>query len=132
EGPAVHTLLVLPGRERARFLRRRDLEREAKRRNLVARMIVRIRQLWKPIELLRLARRTLVDSRIQVDQVEAGRTGRREVDGDIAAAVESARVSHVGVVVRGYVNVVVFGPADALQVNRHRRSGRTRSRRHAD
>ena len=53
----------------------------------------------------------------------ARRAGRGEVDHDVALAVEPARVTHVGVVVGRHVDVVVFGPADALQMNRHRRAG---------
>ena len=58
--------------------------------------------------------------------------GRREVDDHVALAVEAARVAHVGVVVGGDVDVVVLGPADALEANRHRRAGRPRRRRDAD
>ena len=69
---------------------------------------------------------------IQVDDVHARRAGRVEVDHDVALAVEAARVAHVGVVVGRDVDVVVLGPADALQMNRHRRADRPRRRRDAD
>src|SRR5436309_16003341 len=58
--------------------------------------------------------------------------GGGEVDNDIAVTVESAGVAHVGIVVRRDVDVVVFGPADALQVDRDRRPRGSRSRRNVD
>ena len=64
--------------------------------------------------------------------MHAGFARRREVDHNVALAVEAARVAHVGVVVGRDVDIVVLGPADALEVNRHRRAGRARRRRHAD
>ena len=56
----------------------------------------------------------------------------REVDDDVALAVEATGVAHIRVVVGRCVDVVVFGPADALEVNRHRRAGRPRGWCHAD
>ena len=82
-------------------------------------MVVGVGQLRQPVDLLAVFR-PLVDPRIEIDQMHAGRAGGREVDDDIALAVEAAGISHVGVVVGRHVDVVVVGPADALQMNRHR------------
>src|SRR5215831_17534743 len=59
-------------------------------------------------------------------------TGRGEMNDDVPMAVETANVSHVSVIVRGDVDVVVFRPADAFEVNGNRRSHRTRRWSHVD
>src|SRR5215469_13397681 len=100
--------------------------------NLVAGMVVRIRQLWLPVEQLRLTGRPLIDPWKQIDQVYTRCTGRGEMNDDVAMAVKSANISHVSVVVGGDVDVVVFRPADAFEVNGNRRSHRARRRSHAD
>ena len=105
-------------------------EREAQCGDVISRMIVGVGELRKTIELL-ASFRSLVNSRIEVDEVHARRTCGREVDDDVTAAVEAAGVAHVRVVVRGDVDVVVVRPADALQVNRHRRARRSRPGGHA-
>src|SRR5438105_8996311 len=110
----------------------RHCEREAERWNLVAWMIVAIRQLRQPIELLRLILRALVDARIEIDDVHAGRAGRGEIDHHIAARIEAARIAHVGIIVGGDVDVVVLGPADAFEMDRDARAGGSGRRRHAD
>src|SRR6266571_9360591 len=94
--------------------RRRDLEREAERRDLVARMVVGVSQLRQSIKLLRFVRGALVDSRIQVDEVLTRFAGGREVDDYVALAVEAAGVAHVGIIIGRHVDVVVFGPADTV------------------
>src|SRR5262245_17903158 len=95
-------------------------------------MILRVRKLWLPVKQLWLGGRALIDTWKQIDQMLTGRTRRREVNHNVALAVEAAHVSHVRVVVCGDVDVVVLGPADALQVDRDGSSERTRSRSHAD
>src|SRR5215208_5142359 len=77
---------------------RRHLKREAERRDAVAGMIARIRELRQAIELLP-AIRSLVDARVKIDHVKTGPAGCREIDDDVAARVEAAGVTHVGVVV---------------------------------
>src|SRR5215471_20201916 len=99
--------------------------------NLVAGVVLRIRQLWLPVEQLRLTGRPLIDSWKQINQVYTRCTGRGEMNDDVPMAVESANVSHVSVVVRGDVDVVVFRPADAFDVNGNRRSHRARRWSHA-
>ena len=94
--------------------RGRDLEREAERRDLVARMVVGVSQLRKSIKLLRFVGRPLVDSGIKVDEVLARFARGREVDDHVALAVEAAGVAHVGIVIGRHVDVVVFGPADTV------------------
>src|SRR5260370_210188 len=94
-------------------------------------MVVSVTQLRRSIQLLRFVWWSLVDSRIEIDQVLAGLARCREVDDHIALAVESACIAHIGVVVGSDVDVVVFGPANALEVNRHGRARRARLRRHA-
>src|SRR3954468_5422132 len=77
EGATPRHLLLRPGRRngprviaRSPVLRR-QLERKTKRGNAVARMIVDVRKLRQPIQLLRLGRWSLVDARIQIDEVNA-------------------------------------------------------------
>ena len=82
--------------------------------NLVAGVVLRIRQLWLPVEQLRLTGRPLIDPWKQIDQVYTRCTGRGEMNDDVAMAVESANISHVSVIVGGDVDVVVFRPADAF------------------
>src|SRR6185369_15857597 len=82
------------------------------------------------IELLRLGRRSLINPRIQIDHVDAGPAGGREVDHNIALAVEPARITHVGVVVRDRVDIVVLGPTYALQMDADLSTGRSRGWRH--
>src|SRR5262245_19896348 len=110
----------------------RHLEREAERRDLVAWMIVGVSQLRLTIQQLWLGWRPLVDAGVEIDDVHARRTARREVDDDIALAVEAAGVAHVRVVIRGDVDVVVFRPSDALQMDRHWCANGARGRRDAD
>ena len=61
-----------------------------------------------------------------------GAPGGGEVDRHIALAVEPARIPHVRVVIGRDVDVVVLGPSDAFQMNRHRRPHRAGRRRDAD
>src|SRR5580700_6742031 len=63
--------------------------------------------------------------------MSAGFTSRLEREGYIALRIEAAGISHVRVIVRRRIHVVVFGPADALQMNRNRSSNRPGSRLHA-
>src|SRR5438876_566256 len=102
------------------------------RRNLVARMILRVRKLRLPVKQLRFRRRPLIDPWKQIDQMLARSARCREVDDDVAMAVEAANVTHVRVVVRGDINIVVLGPADTFEMNRNRCSYRPRSWSHAD
>src|SRR5262245_59128741 len=95
-------------------------------------MIVGVGQLWLTVQQLWFGWGPLIDAWIQIDDVHARRAARREIDDDVALAVEAARVAHIRVVVRGDVDVVVFRPADALQMNRHWRANRARDRRDAD
>src|SRR5437762_14186467 len=92
---------------RRRHVRRGNLEREAERRNTVARMIVRVGELRQPIELL-AAFRPLVDAWIEIDEMHAGRARGGEMNDNVTAGIEAARISHVCVVVRRHVDVVVF------------------------
>src|SRR4030095_10404096 len=107
-------------------------EGEAERGDLVAWVIVGVGQLRLAIQQLCFGWRPLIDAWRQMDDVHAWRAARREIDDDIALAVEAAHVAHIRVVIRGDVDVVVFGPADALQMNRYSRANRTRGRRDAD
>src|SRR5215831_16053161 len=100
--------------------------------NLVAGVVLRVRQLGLPIQQLRFSGRPLIDSWKQIDQVYTRCTGRGEMNDDVPVAVESANVSHVSVVVGGDVDVVVFRPADAFEVNGNRRSHRARGWSHVD
>ena len=95
-------------------------------------MVIRVGELRLSVELLRFCRGPLIDAGIEVDQMRADLARRSEVDHHVALAVEAAGVPHVGVVVGRHVDVVVLGPANTLQVNRHRRSRRTRHRCHLD
>src|SRR5438128_2696517 len=85
-----------------------DFEFEVESGKLVSRMIVRVRQLRQQIKLLRLGRRSLIDPWKQIDQVQTWSSRSREVDHDVALAVEPTGVSHIGVVICGGENVVVF------------------------
>ena len=84
-------------------------------------MVVGVRELRQTIELLRVASSlvisSLIDPRIEVDEVHARGSRRGEVDDHVSLAVEPAGITHVGVVVRRHVNVVVVGPADSLEVD---------------
>src|SRR5438477_404100 len=79
--------------------------------------IVRVGELRQPIELL-AAFRPLVDAWIEIDEMHAGRARGGEMNDNVTAGIEAARISHVCVVVRRHVDVVVFGPADTLEMNR--------------
>jgi hypothetical protein len=124
----------LPER-RSRYVpsrRGHDLKGKAERRNLVTRMVVRVSQLRQAIQLLRFVCGALIDSGIQVDQMLAGFAGCREVDDHVPLAVKSTGIAHVGVVVGRRVDVVIFGPADTLEVNRYGRARWSRLRCDAD
>src|SRR5439155_18355818 len=73
---------------------------------------------------------SLVDAGEEIDQMFSGLACRFEIDHDVALRIEAASVPHVRVIVGRGKDIVVFGPADALQVNGHWRSRRSRSRRH--
>src|SRR6266487_4434916 len=100
--------------------------------NLVTRMILCIGKLRLPVKQLWFGGRSLIDTRKQVDQMLAGSARCGEVNNDVALTVEAAYVSHVRVIVRGDIDVVVVGPADAFKVDRDGCSNRSRSRGHAD
>src|SRR5262245_36081877 len=74
--------------------RRRHLERKSQRRDLVARMILAVGQLRQAVQLLVRLLRSLIDARIEVDEVRPGRSRGGEVDDDVALAVEAARIPH--------------------------------------
>src|SRR5204862_6237522 len=93
-------------------------------RNLVSRMVVGIGELRYPIQQLSLFRWSLVDAGEKIAQLFAGVTCSFEIDNHVALGIEAASVPHVRVIVGRSNNIVVFGPADTLQVN-----GRSRSRR---
>ena len=95
-------------------------------------MILCVRQLRLPVEQLGFGGRSLIDTRKQVDQVIAWSAGRGEMNNDVTVTVEPAGVTHVRIVVRGDVDVVVLGPADTFEVDRDRSTNGTRSRSHAD
>src|SRR5262245_2524516 len=94
-------------------------------------MVVCVGELRQAIELL-APLGPLVDAGIQVDQVDARRAGGGEIDRDITPAVEAARVSHVRVVIRRDIDVVVLGPPDALQADGDWSPNWTGCRRYAD
>src|SRR5215470_43783 len=54
--------------------------------NLVAGVVLRIRQLWLSVEQLRLTGRPLIDSWKQIDQVYTRCTGRGEMNDDLPKA----------------------------------------------
>ena len=56
-------------------------------------MIVRVGELRQPIQLL-TSLGALVDPGTEIDQVNT-RSGRREIDDDLALAVEAAGIAHV-------------------------------------
>src|SRR6058998_1564751 len=95
-------------------------------------MVIGIGELRYPIQQLSLFRWSLVDAGEKIDQMFAGFTCSFEIDHHVALGIEAASISHVRVIVGRGKNIVVFGPADALQVNGHWRSRRSRSRRHTD
>src|SRR5437870_11444253 len=110
----------------------RHFKFEVQSRNFVSRMVIGIGELRYPIQQLSLFRWSLVDAGEKIDQMFAGFTCSLEIDNHVALGIEAASISHVRVIVGRSKNVVVFGPADALQVNGHWRSRRSRSRRHTD
>src|SRR5579864_8420354 len=61
----------------------------------------------------------------------AGFTCRFERDRHIALRIKAADISHISVIVRRRIHVVVLGPADTLQMDRHRSSSRTGHRLYA-
>src|SRR5437667_4878492 len=93
--------------------------------NLVTRMILGIGELRLPVKQLWFGGRSLIDTWKQVDQMLAGSARCGEVHNDVAMTVETAHVSHVRVIVRGHINVVVVGPADAFKVDRDGCSNRS-------
>src|SRR5580704_5589463 len=115
-----------------RFGRWHHLKSKAERRDLVARMIIGISQLRQPIKLLRFFRGALIDSGIKVDQVLARFASCCEMNDDVALAVKAAGIAHVSVVIGRDVDVVIFGPADALEANCHGRARWSELRRDAD
>ena len=54
---------------------------------------------------------------VSIDQMLARSAGGGEIDHDVAVAVETAGISHVCVVVRRNIYIVVFRPADAFEVD---------------
>src|SRR5262249_24020944 len=91
---------------------------EMQRRNLVPRMIVCISQLRLPIEQLLFGGGTLIYAGEQIDQMLAGSSGCGESEHDVAVTVESAHVSHVGVIVCRNIDVVVLRPTHPFEMNR--------------
>ena len=67
----------------------------------------------------------MIDPGKQVNQMLARSARRGEVNNDVAMTVEAAYISHVRVIVRGDIDVVVLGPADAFKVDRDGRSNRS-------
>src|SRR5262249_44989824 len=108
----------------------RHCEFEVQSRNLVSRMVIGVGELRYPIQQLRLLRWSLVDAGEEIDQMFTGFARSFEIDHHVALRIEAASVPHVRVIVGRGKDIVVFGPADALQVNGHWRSRRSSSRRH--
>src|ERR1700722_4612131 len=102
-----------------------DIELKMQCGNFVARMIVGIRELGHPIKQLCFCRRSLVNTRKKINHVDAGFPGSLERERHIALRIKAANISHVSVIVRRRIKIVVLGPADPLQMNRYRSSGRT-------
>src|SRR5258708_37917528 len=96
---------------------RRYFEGEVEGGEVLVRVIGRIGELGDA-EIVGVGLGALVDARIEIDEVPAGRAGRLHEHLDIALAVEGAGVARIGVVVDHVDDVGGLGPAPAFEMQR--------------
>src|SRR6266566_3714482 len=111
-------------RQLGALIARRHLKSEVEGGQILARMVVREREL-RDAEIVRPCLGAFVDAGVEIDVVHAGRAGGPHDDLDIALAVEGADIAGVAVVVDDVVEVGGLGPADAFEMDREGRPGRS-------
>src|SRR5258708_9244614 len=96
---------------------RRYFEGEVEGGEVLVRVIGRIGELGDA-EIVGVGLGALVDARIEIDEVPAGRAGRLHEHLDITLAVEGAGIARIGVVVDHVDDIGGLGPAPAFEMQR--------------